>query len=444
MKLVDITKTGEKLNASALKDELDLISSFEDKKIELVLRHSFVPDKVAASFKTGADTYGIYMDPDSDLIAKSTVNRDKVARALLQHEGAHVWLTNFGASEKMVENLSEKHNMPQGFVKQIENIVEDCRIESVWSTVFPGSTRSFAELYKSTSDEILGRHGTEPIDPVEALIIARLGMVGGDTAMLESKIPKKVMPYYDKFATELSKVRNTDWKGTYVVTDNILSIFDGLVDHSTTQKPDNGSQEEQEGEGSGSENGLRGDDIISKSPGKTSGSILPAVDSLDEEAEGSTAPLSLDEANRLLSRLVPTLGDMIDNKSDPITKEELDKVLGGREDEILDNSREEIIKMLENMPLSKYSDIKNIDSVVNEIPDPLPFEKGFENSSHGTNVCGLYRVLEVYESVLGTGPVIGISVSNYKKVFVSVGFASFHQLRNIMYGYVGGRSPKSA
>ena len=432
LKLTETFKTNEKFNASLLKDELNLISSFEGKELELILSRFMPGGPPAASFKSGPNKYGIYLSPDSSLILNSGENGDRVARALLQHEGAHTWLTNFGASEEMVKNLSKKHGMPIQFVKNIENIVEDCRIESVWATVFPGSRRSFTELYKITLDEIKRRHEGEsnlgPIDFVEALLIARFGIAGGNILSLEPKIPREVKPYYDKFASELEKVQNTDWKGTYVVTDNILRIFNEIFEHKTPPFPaysgmkisndghnnraggtqdsaENGSDQNQ-GQSKEDKSGGKGKDSKQDASnkenageGSSNTSYSKSTDEAGESKPGSggvgdnnsTAPVSklLDELTNLLSQLVPTMGDMMGDKSGTPSDKEISNGLSGTEDEILNNSRNEIIKLLKSIPLSKYPTIKKLDQAINKMTDDSHSNDTFEITGHGANGLGV-------------------------------------------------------
>ncbi len=431
-KLTEIFKTKEKLNASLLKDESNLISSFEGKELELILSGFMPGSPPAASFKSGPNKYVIYLSPDSNLILNSRENGDRVARALLQHEGAHTWLTNFGATEEMVKNLSKKHGMPIQFVKNIENIVEDCRIESVWATVFPGSRRSFTELYKITLDEIKRRHegesSPEPIGFVEALLIARFGIAGGNILSLESKIPREVKPYYDKFASELEKVQNTDWKGTYVVTDNILRIFNEIFEHGIPPFPgyggmkisndghDNGAgsmqdsaedgSDQNQGQSKEGKSGAEGKDskqgASNKENAEDDSSNTPDSKSNTEAGESgpgsgevgdnnTTAPVSkiLDELTNLLSQLVPTLGDMMGDKSGPPSDKEISNGLSGAEGEILNNSRNEIIKLLRSMPLSKYPIIKRLDQTINKTPDDSSSNDTFEITGHGANGFGV-------------------------------------------------------
>ena len=454
--MIGTAKTKKKFDTSLLKDELDLISSFEDRELTLILTDSIPGGPPAASFKKGPNEYGIYLSSNSKLIADSGENGVSVARALLQHECAHTWLTNFGATEEMVKNLSEKHNMPIEFVKQIENIVEDCRIESVWTTVFPGSMRSFIPLYNITIEGIKSKHESEfnaaqqnPIGFEEALLIARFGIAGGNVIALESKLPAKVKPYYDKFAEELEKVKNTDWKGTYVVTDNILSLFNETLEREKLQfKPDvtqyngvlagsrssnaedeqgtkgNGSDQSQgqpkEGispgkgkdseqdasnkeksdEGSGSASGTKS---AEEAEGSNSGNGAQA-DSCGMESKGSAggspgngaASISkaIEEKIKLLSQLVPTLGEIMGDKTGSKSNNELNKDLTGSEEEILNNSRGEILNLLKNMPLSKYPIIHNLDRTINRTSDQSSSKEVFEITGHGKNGVGAITVYD--------------------------------------------------
>lgn len=385
LQLPETTSKKGNINIEALEKELDLISNFEDKKITLSMPSvDLTNGRVALSFKKGPNEYGIYLAPDSDLVERSGENSNNTARALLQHEAAHTWLTNFDATEEMIKTLSKKYDMPPEFVKNIENVVEDCRIEGIWSLVFPGSKRNFSELYKVTLDEIEERTTTKPIDFVSALLIARFGITGGDIIWLESKIPEQVRPYYNRFAQELEKVKATDWRGTQVVTDSILNIFKEIFENRPHQKQ--GDSGEDKGDMGGGEAGDEGQD---QDGGNGKDSARNKGNNEDTILKHS------EEAGKLLIKLVPILGDVASGKPDLNIKGKVEEVSNSPTEGTLDESRKNILKLLENIPLSKYPIINAIGDIVE---DTFASNKGFESKNRGVNVDG--EVVPTYNGPL--------------------------------------------
>jgi len=369
-----MTKTTLEKDNNALNEEAELISNFAGCRIELSMPpSSTIGGRAALSFKKGPGEYGVYVAPDSDLIEQSGEGGDKTARALLQHEGAHVWLTNFDALEEIIKNLSEKYNMPPEFVRNIENIVEDCRIESIWSIVFPGSKRNFSELYKVTIDEIEERTKTTPIDFAEALLIARFGLAGGDIIWLESRIPEQVRPYYERFAQELEKVKNTDWRGTQIVTDNILNIFKEIYKDTQHQK--------------------QGTDGFDEGGKDSVGEVTESEQSQEKSGDESTSKQA-EAASRLLLKLMPLLGDINakDNKCkrDSNVKNEVNAVSNASKEKTLAESRKALSKLLDSIPLSKYSIANQLNASIN----PPVSDRSFNNKSHGINGEGIVNTYD--------------------------------------------------
>ncbi|GAH97258.1 unnamed protein product, partial [marine sediment metagenome] len=61
------------------------------------------------------------------------------AQGLVAHESGHIGYGSFELSFiKLIDILSKKYNLPQYFVKQVINVVEDVRINGLNNRKFPG------------------------------------------------------------------------------------------------------------------------------------------------------------------------------------------------------------------------------------------------------------------------------------------------------------------
>ncbi|MGC8682308.1 MAG: hypothetical protein ACP5TF_03390, partial [Candidatus Acidifodinimicrobium sp.] len=272
-------------------------------------------------------------------------------------------------------------------VKNVENIVEDCRIESIWGEVFPGSIRNFSELYKVTLDEIEGRLATK-FSFAEILLLARFGVSGEITTWLESKIPEQARPYYERFVQELEKVKITDWRGTQIVTDSILNIFKEIYANNPQQEQ--GADDLGEGSTGSAEDTTESEQ--SQGKGKSSD------EGISKQAE---------EASRLLLKLMPLLGDIDSTgKGDLNVRSEVNSVSNAPKEKTLAESREPILKLLENLPPSKYPVIDKLDCTINDSPS----NRGFEDKSHGFNAKSIANTYDGprmhYKEVIKPNPYI--------------------------------------
>lgn len=208
-----------------LEGELNLCSNLTGKPLHLEL--SQLPDGNVAVTDCEKN---IYMNPSSPIIDGNVDEGRKtaVARALFQHEVAHIWLDSGRATGPEVEQkLKEEYPKLASMVPDICNVLEDYRIESVWRIFFPGSVRNFSMLYDSTikglekkvADSIGGP------DIIDALLIARFGLSGASVIGLEKRFNDQLMEKYDSIMKELKKLDGADWTATYIVARNMLKMI---------------------------------------------------------------------------------------------------------------------------------------------------------------------------------------------------------------------------
>ena len=61
------------------------------------------------------------------------------AQGLVAHESGHIGYGSFELSFiKLIDIFSKKYDLPQYFIKQVINVVEDVRVNSLNSIKFPG------------------------------------------------------------------------------------------------------------------------------------------------------------------------------------------------------------------------------------------------------------------------------------------------------------------
>ncbi len=212
-----------KISIEKLESELVLFSNLIGRKISLKI----TPHINAAC--TASDL--IFFNPSAEVI-----RGDSTARALLQHEEAHILFKSSNEVLKALKSeypdldkirLKSKSPIKKTLVDIVKNILEDYRVECLWHELFPGSVRNFGMLYASVIEGLKREFiesGNSTGNPINALLIARFSLNSG-ISELEYYLPEEIKPIYHKFPRELRKLEGKDSAATYYVGKNVLDII---------------------------------------------------------------------------------------------------------------------------------------------------------------------------------------------------------------------------
>ncbi|MGC8647866.1 MAG: vWA domain-containing protein, partial [Candidatus Micrarchaeia archaeon] len=188
-----------------------------------------------------------------------------------------------------------------------------------------------------------------------------------------------------------------------------LNIFKEIYANNPQQEQGAGDL----GEGSIGSAGDTTESEQSQDKGKSSdkGTSKQGSNGHDAGSQGKSSDESIskqaEEASRLLLKLMPLLGDIgSTGEGDLNVRSEVNSVSNAPKEKTLAESRESILKLLENLPPSKYSVADKLDRTINDSPS----NRGFEDKSHGFNAESIVNTYDGprihYKEVIKPNPYI--------------------------------------